>query len=111
MCGASSDSFIPASNDPTVFVSKGSYVNPEYTKYVAEAAGIPNTAADRKVNNKLIINKEAKQSKAQKMEAPVTPSTGGGIQRINNRKVGGSRATPKIGASPLNVPNRKLGGL
>lgn len=52
-----------------------------------------------------------KEPNRTQQEPRPTPTTGGGIQRINNRKVGGSRARPKVGGSSIGMPDRKLGGL
>lgn len=101
--------------DPTYqspLVPEGeSIIDPEYTKYTAEAAGIPNTPGDRKVANPLIINKNSPKSRPSRQEPKPDPIVGSGIQRINNRKVGGSNARPKIGGSSIGMPGKKLGGI
>ena len=88
-----------------------SIIDPRFTEATAEASGQPNTPSDRKTSNPLLINKNNPIPNRARQEPRPTPNTGGGIQRINNRKVGGSSARPKVGGSALGMPGKKLGGL
>ena len=100
----------PGYNSPLVPPGE-SIIDPRYTEATAAEAGIPNTPADRKVANPLLINKSNPTPNRARQEPKPTPMTGGGIQRINNRKVGGSSARPKVGGSSIGMPGKKLGGL